>query len=139
MGFHERPLGFEITLGMVPIRVDNVYLQGLARRLGVEMGWYLEKVNGIVPAGRGFDRQFALVKQGMAALPLTEEFNAAPTLQSLEIVFEAGSDGHLVPVTFSKKPLGFEFDLIAPIKVKNIQEDCVAKRHGVEVGWVVRK
>lgn len=124
---------------MVPIRIDNVYLQGLARRLGVEMGWYLQKVNDAVLAGESFDRQFAIIKLGMAVLPVTEEFNVAPTLQSLEIVFDAGCDSQHVPVTFSKKPLGFEFDLIAPIKVKNIQQDCVAKRHGVEVGWVVKK
>lgn len=139
MRFHERPLGFEITLGAVPIRVENVYLQGLARKVGVEMGWHLVKVNSTVLASKGFEQQFAMVKQGMASLPVAEELNVAPTLQSLEIIFEAGPDGKNVPVTFSKKPLGFEFDLIAPIKVKNIQEDCVAKRHGVEVGWVVKE
>jgi len=135
--FHERPLGFEISLGVVPIRVDNVYGRGLARSLGVEMGWYLQKVNDIDLLGKEFNEQFAVLKSALAILPAAAEQNVQPTLQSLEIVFEA--DGKHVPVVFAKKPLGFEFDMIAPISVKTIQEDSVARRHGVDVGWVVLK
>merc|ERR1719359_1955489 len=101
------------------------------------MGWYLEKVNGIKLAGRPFDEQFGILKKALASLPLSEEQNAHPTITELEIIFEAGSDAR--PVVFSKKPLGFEFDLAPPIRVRSIKEDCVARRHGVEVGWVVRK
>lgn len=137
--FQERPLGFEISLGVTPIRVDNVYGQGQSRRLGVEMGWYVMKVNGRDLSDKTFEDQFAMLKQALAGLPLSKDRNVSPTLQSLEVVFEAGSDGREVPVVFSKKPLGFEFDMIAPIKVKAIQEECVARRHGVEVGWVVKK
>jgi hypothetical protein len=136
--FHERPLGFEISLGIVPIRADNVYGQGQAKRLGVEMGWYVHKVNGIDLSGKAFDEQFAILKKALAVLPLSD-LGVLPTLQSVEIVFEAGVDGQEVGVVFSKKPLGFEFDLVEPIRVKRIEEDCVARRHGVKVGWVVKK
>lgn len=139
MRFYERPLGFEISLGVVPIRVDNVYGRGLASELGVQMGWYVQKVNSMDLSGKSFDDQFGLLKKALALLPVSEEQNARPTLQSLEIVFEAGSDGRQVPVIFAKKPLGFEFEMIEPITVKHIQEDCVARRHGLEVGWVIKK
>lgn len=137
--FRQKPLGFEISLGVMPIRVDNVYGQGLAGKQGVEMGWYLTKVNGIEIGGKSFEEAFAIVKSAMAVLPAVEAHDVRPTLASLEIVFEAGDDRGLVPVVFSKKPLGFEFEMRSPISVKSIKEDCVAKRHGVEVGWVVKK
>lgn len=138
MTFYKKPLGFEICIGTAPIRVENVFNDGLAMKSGVQMGWSLTKVNGMDLSGRSFSEQFALLKVAMENLPFSTAHDVRPRIQSLEITFEDSSDNKLVPVTFAKKPLGIEFDVVAPITVKNIKEDCVARRSGVEVGWVVK-
>lgn len=136
--FGKKPLGFEICLGVTPIRVDNVFAGSLSLKKGIEMGWYLTKVNDVVLYGKPFPEQFSLLKEAMANLPFSSTHDVRPKIQSLEIIFEDSTDCRPVPVTFAKKPLGIEFDVVAPITVKKIKEDCVARRAGVEVGWIVK-
>lgn len=136
--FGKKPLGFEICIGVAPIRVDNVFVGGLALKKGVEIGWYITKVNSVDLSGKQFSEQYALLKAAMTDLPFSSSHDVRPKIQSLEIIFEDSADSRPVPVTFAKKPLGIEFDVVAPITVKHIQEDCVARRAGVEVGWVVK-
>lgn len=127
----------EICHGMTPMRVINVDRQGLAHRSGVERGWRIQKVNGNDLTGETFDIQFAILKAAMAPLPVKKSLE--DKVESLEIVFIAGENETEVPVVFWKKPLGFDCEVVAPIKVKSIKEDCPARRSGVEVGWIVKK
>jgi len=129
--FHKRPLGCRIVMHELPVCVDAVYDLGLAQQLGIQKGWILAKVNGTDVSGRAFDEQFGVLMKAMEVLP-TE-----PRRTSLEIVFEAGSAGRRETVVFYKKPLGLTFENRKPIVVKSIREDCVASRHGVEIGWVL--
>jgi hypothetical protein len=129
--FHRRPLGCRIIMHELPIRVDSINESGAAAQLGVQKGWILVKVNDNIIAGSNFDEQFSFLKSGMKVLP------AEPARTSLEIVFEADSDGRRETVVFSKKPLGLTFQHRKPVVVKSLREDCVATRHGVQVGWVI--
>lgn len=134
--FKSRPLDMEICYGMTPMRVINVDRQGLAHKSGVERGWTIRRINSSDVAGKPFDDQFSMLKNALTPLPVHSLDHKA---DALEIVFVAGADEKEVPVIFSKKPLGFDCEVVAPIKVKSIKENCVARRSGVEVGWIVKK
>mmetsp|Transcript_52404 Transcript_52404/g.94068 ORF Transcript_52404/g.94068 Transcript_52404/m.94068 type:complete len:287 (-) Transcript_52404:4-864(-) len=140
--FKQRPLGFEIMLNDVPIVLAEVYADGRAGGLGVCSGWIIQKVNGEEISKKDFDTQFSILKKAMAYIPL----DAPRPIQSdargkpcdLEIVFESANSVERA-VTFSKKPLGFEFNRVAPIQVSRIKDNASAQRHGIEVGWVIKR
>merc|ERR1712070_1154732 len=95
--------------------------------------------------GTNIDVQMVILRKTVALLPPAESCGATITRSAsaggqhntLELVFETDT-AETKTFVFAKKPLGFNFLMSAPITVKKLAEDSVARRLGVQEGWILR-
>jgi len=90
----------------------------------------VQEVAGKDVTACGYDEQLAILKNNLRGLP------EAPA-PKIEIVFDTGSVEKTI--VFSKRPLGFTFQMAAPIEIKSVAEDSVASLQGVGVGWTIKR
>lgn len=131
--FTKKPLGFEITMGRVPVVIRGCHKGGWSERLGVQPGWELTSIEGIMLEGRAWDSIIQVLMQAVEELP--RDFLVSENKDSIEIVFETGSG--LRTVVFWKRPLGLEFGTQAPICISGVVRGSAAERLGVQTQWVV--
>jgi len=135
ISYANKPLGFEITMGKVPVVIRGCHKGGWSERLGVQPGWELTTIDGSELAGRTWESIIQLLMQAVEELP--RDFQVPETRDNIEIVFETSSG--LRTIAFWKRPLGLEFNTQAPICISGVIRGSAAERLGVQTQWTLRQ
>lgn len=138
--FTKKPLGFEITLGKVPIVVRGVHSGSWAERLGVKVGWKVLQVADEDMGDLKWEDAMQFLVKCVDALPQDIKV-VQPTAEerSVEMAFDTGAGTDLKTLVFMKRPLGLEFEVEAPIRITRVMDKSVSQRLGVQVGWTIQK
>jgi len=118
--FTRRPLGLQFS------KKDSLVVQGLlpgshGEDMGVKAGWAVSKINGEDMSG----------KKGQDLGVLLSRFQ--PVMQ-IEFVLP-GQETRMV--TFSKTPLGLDFDKKVPVTMKRVHSGGHGAELGVQAGWLI--
>eukprot|EP00929_Paragymnodinium_shiwhaense_P033007 TRINITY_DN18210_c0_g1_i1.p1 TRINITY_DN18210_c0_g1~~TRINITY_DN18210_c0_g1_i1.p1 ORF type:complete len:152 (-),score=28.18 TRINITY_DN18210_c0_g1_i1:65-520(-) len=57
---------------------------------------------------------------------------------SLVVTFEVPGTREVKQVVFARRPLGLDFDKVAPVSMKRVHRNGHAEELGVEKGWIVK-
>eukprot|EP00929_Paragymnodinium_shiwhaense_P110713 TRINITY_DN77914_c0_g1_i1.p1 TRINITY_DN77914_c0_g1~~TRINITY_DN77914_c0_g1_i1.p1 ORF type:complete len:153 (+),score=25.34 TRINITY_DN77914_c0_g1_i1:113-571(+) len=57
---------------------------------------------------------------------------------SLVVEFEVPETRQVKLIVFEKRPLGLDFDKVAPVSMKRVHRNGHAEEKGVEKGWIVK-
>lgn len=123
--FTRKPLGFDFEKS-APIKVDQVQAGGHAAELGVDKGWTVKRINGEDMSGRDFETKFDHFVAALRVLP-----------GAVQLGF-TDRNGQRELASFSRRPVGFEFDAASPIIVANVEPGSEAAAQGVQVGWMLQ-
>jgi len=135
ISYSKKPLGFEITMGKVPVVIRGCHRGGWSERLGVQPGWELTAIDGSELVGRGWQSIIQVLMKSVEEL--AQDFSAPQHKDNVELVFETGTGPRTL--VFWKRPLGLEFNTSAPICISGVARGSAAERLGVQVNWEVRQ
>jgi len=127
-----RPLGI-INRESAPINVDDLTFNSYAMSMGVRETWTIVRVGNVDVRGKtNYSEVKGLVNDGLKNYPIWP----------LKMELTQGGSGAKQSYEFPCRPLGFEFDNKAPIKVKQVYPNSQAQEKGMKGAkdnetWVV--